>query len=67
MNQTIVGTDSAKLLTGYNEKGKVMPRNMTTIIAPAGGILSTTEDLVKYMQYQLNENDQYVKASHTRW
>jgi CubicO group peptidase (beta-lactamase class C family) len=25
MNQTIVGTDSAKLLTGYNEKGKVMP------------------------------------------
>jgi hypothetical protein len=40
---------------------------MTTIIAPAGGILSTTEDLVKYMQYQLNENDQYVKASHTRW
>lgn len=65
MNQTIVGTDSAKLLTGYNEKGKVMPRNMSTIIAPAGGILSTTEDLVKYMQYQLNENDQYVKASHT--
>ncbi len=65
INQTIVGTNSAKLLTGYNEKGKVMPRNITTIMASAGGILSTTEDLVKYMQYQLNENDQYVKASHT--
>lgn len=65
MNHTIVGTDSAKLLTCYNEKGKVMPRNITTIMAPAGGILSTTEDLVKYMQYHLRENDQYVKASHT--
>ncbi|MDQ0593215.1 D-alanyl-D-alanine-carboxypeptidase/D-alanyl-D-alanine-endopeptidase [Chryseobacterium ginsenosidimutans] len=65
MSRTIVGTDSSKLLTCYNEKGKVMPRNITTIMAPTGGILSTTEDLVKYMQYHLNEKDKYVKASHT--
>ncbi|NIF04497.1 beta-lactamase family protein [Chryseobacterium sp. Tr-659] len=65
MSQTIVGTNSAQLLTCYNEKGKVMPRNFTTIMAPAGGIISTTGDLVKYMQYQLNERDSYVKASHT--
>lgn len=65
MNQTIVGTNSAQLLTCYNEKGKIMPRNFTTIFAPAGGIMSTTEDLVKYMQYHLGESNMYVKASHT--
>ncbi|MDR3022398.1 serine hydrolase domain-containing protein [Chryseobacterium sp.] len=65
MNQTIVGTNSAQLLTRYNEKGKVMPRNFTTIMAPAGGILSTTGDLVKYIQYHLDENNTYVKRSHT--
>ncbi|MGR3856565.1 serine hydrolase domain-containing protein [Chryseobacterium indologenes] len=65
MNQTIVGTNSAQLLTCYSEKGKIMPRNFTTIFAPAGGIMSTTEDLVKYMQYHLGESNMYVKASHT--
>ncbi|WP_426479504.1 serine hydrolase domain-containing protein [Chryseobacterium sp. CBSDS_008] len=65
MNHTIIGTNSASLLTPYNEKGKVMPRNFTTIFAPAGGIISTTEDLVKYMRYHLDENNKYVKASHT--
>lgn len=65
MNHTILGTNSAQRLTGYNEKGKVMPRNFTTIFAPAGGIISTTEDLVKYMQYHLDESNKYVKASHT--
>lgn len=65
MNQTIVGTNSAQLLTCYNEKGKIMPKNFTTIFAPAGGIMSTTKDLVKYMQYHLDEGNVYVKASHT--
>lgn len=65
MNQTIIGTNSAQLLTCYNEKGKVMPRNFTTIMSPAGGILSTTGDLVKYMQYHLDESNKYVKISHT--
>ncbi|MFZ4929743.1 serine hydrolase domain-containing protein [Chryseobacterium sp. Mn2064] len=65
MNQTIVGTNSVHLLTCYNDKGKVMPKNFTTIFAPAGGILSTTGDLVKYMQYHLNESDNYVNVSHT--
>ncbi|WP_330747256.1 serine hydrolase domain-containing protein [Chryseobacterium sp. CP-77] len=65
MNQTIVGTNSAQLLTCYNEKGKIMPKNFTTIFAPAGGIMSTTGDLVKYMQYHLGESNMYVKASHT--
>lgn len=65
MNHTIVGTNSAQLLACYNEKGKVMPRNFTSIFAPAGGIVTNTEDLVKYMQYHLNESDKYVKASHT--
>ncbi|WP_126651785.1 serine hydrolase domain-containing protein [Chryseobacterium aureum] len=65
MNQTILGTNSARLLTCYNEKGKVMPRNFTTVFAPAGGIVSNTEDLVKYMQYHLDESNKYVKTSHT--
>lgn len=65
MNHTIISTDSVKLMTCYNEKGKVMPRNITTIMAPTGGILSTTEDLVKYMQYHLSQNDKYVALSHT--
>ncbi|ASK30162.1 serine hydrolase [Chryseobacterium sp. T16E-39] len=65
MKQTIVGTNSAQLLTGYNEKGKVMPRNTTSIMAPAGGIYSSTGDMVKYIQYHLNKNDKYVVTSHT--
>lgn len=65
MNQTIIGMNSAQLLTCYNEKGKVMPRNFTTIFAPAGGIMSTTGDLVKYIRYHLDENNKYVKSSHT--
>ncbi|EJL71701.1 serine hydrolase domain-containing protein [Chryseobacterium populi] len=65
MNQTIIGTDSAELLTGYNEKGRVMPRNITSIMAPAGGIYSTTGDLVQYIQYHLDKNNTYVQFSHT--
>ncbi|WP_288446622.1 serine hydrolase domain-containing protein [uncultured Chryseobacterium sp.] len=65
MNQTILGTNSAQLLTCYNETGKVMPRNFTTVFAPAGGIVTNTEDLVKYMQYHLDESNHYVKTSHT--
>ncbi|MBK1897512.1 serine hydrolase domain-containing protein [Chryseobacterium paridis] len=65
MKQTLVGTNSAELLTGYNEKGKIMPRNTTSIMAPAGGIYSSTGDMVKYIQYHLNKNDKYVLASHT--
>ncbi|UKB82794.1 beta-lactamase family protein [Chryseobacterium sp. MEBOG06] len=65
MNKTIIGTDSAKLLTGYNEKGKPMPRNITTLFAPAGGIQSTTEDMVKYIQYHMDKNNKYVQRSHS--
>lgn len=65
MNQTIIGTNSAKLLNGYSEKGKVMPRNINTVFAPAGGILSTTGDMVKYIEYHLGKDDKYVQLSHT--
>lgn len=54
LNMTSTSTDASTLdnpLTlGYNKKGKETPYWEFKVVAPAGAILSTTEDLTKYVQ-----------------
>lgn len=50
---------------GYDRNGKQMPSNYS---GAAGGISSTISDMLKYIKYQLNEDDPKVKLSHkTTW
>lgn len=55
--------DFALLVKGYNDKGKLMPYN-PQILDAAGGIFSTSSDMLQYMKFHLNENDQVVALSH---
>lgn len=48
---------------GYNENGKLMPYNPTSL-ASAGGILSSASDMLKYLQFHLDEKNNVVALSH---
>jgi CubicO group peptidase (beta-lactamase class C family) len=48
---------------GYSERGNLMPF-LSDYDAPAFGIKSTIEDMARYVQYQLDENDPAVKMTH---
>jgi len=52
-----------RIANGYDDKGKLMPRNPDGLQG-AGGINSTVDDMLKYISWQLNENDTAVKLSH---
>jgi len=49
---------------GYNGKGILMPYN-PDMIGAAGKINSTLSDMLKYIKFHLNENNQVIKLSHT--
>jgi CubicO group peptidase (beta-lactamase class C family) len=53
-NSILKNIDNKKLAKGYNNKGKLMPYNPPMLVA-AGGIFSTTSDMLKYLEYHLNE------------
>ena len=46
---------------GYNVNGKLMPYNNSWA---AGGISSSTADLIKYIKFNLNENNPAVSLTH---
>lgn len=50
--------------TGYNGKGNPMPYLTIETALAAGGLQYTPADMVKYLQYQLNESDKAVALSH---
>ena len=52
-----------KMAGGYDDKGRLMPPNPDEYQG-AGGIKSTVADMLKYIGWQLNENDPAVKLSH---
>jgi serine-type D-Ala-D-Ala carboxypeptidase/endopeptidase len=62
-NSTLKNIDSKKIAKGYNNKGKLMPYNPPMLVA-AGGIYSTTSDMLKYLEYHLNEENEVVTLSH---
>ena len=51
------------LAKGYNQKGKVMPYN-PQILDAAVGIFSTTTDMLKYLQFHLDEKNEVIALSH---
>ncbi len=65
MSNTHVGTGekTATFATGYNAKGIPMPYN-PAIMLPAGGIYAGVSDLLKYVQFQLDEKNEVVRLSH---
>lgn len=56
--------NNAKLLAkGYSEKGNLMPYN-PQILDAAGGIFSTVTDMLSYLKFHLDENNEVVAMSH---
>lgn len=60
----VAQVEHPQLAFGYNEKAKVMPRNIG-IIGADGSIRTTAEDLLRYLRYHLDERDPAVGVSHT--
>lgn len=67
-NTKIVLTEEEKkfLAQGYNGKNQKMPFEPEMPMKAAGGILSTVEDMNKYMRFHLNQNDEVIKISHKK-
>ena len=56
-------TNFERLAKGYNGNGKLMPYN-PQILDAAGGIFSTTSDMLRYLRYHLNEKNEVIALSH---
>ena len=66
MNDTKIvlnARDRRHAAKGYNKDGSFNPEEYD-YAQGAGGIKSTTADMIRYMAYQMNENDPAVKLSH---
>ena len=62
---TVPDKDTGRIAAGYNAKGEIMPKLRFWRSLPAAGyIKSTTADLVKYMQFCLDEKNAVVRLSH---
>ena len=55
--------DFVNLAKGYNAKEKLMPYN-PQILDAAGGIFSTTSDMLQYLKFHLDEKNEVVALSH---
>jgi CubicO group peptidase (beta-lactamase class C family) len=62
-NSLFSKNDLGILAKGYNDKGKLMPYN-PQILDAAGGIFSTTSDMLQYLKFHLNEKNEVVALSH---
>lgn len=52
------------LVQGYSPSGKPMPYHLLNAGA-AGGLYSDAEDMVRYIEWQLNESDPVIRQSHS--
>jgi serine-type D-Ala-D-Ala carboxypeptidase/endopeptidase len=62
-NSLFKKNDVKNLAKGYNSKGSLMPYN-PQILDAAGGIFSTIPDMLQYIKYHLNEENEVVALSH---
>ncbi len=53
-----------KLVKGHDGKGRVMPFIVWEDLQVAASLSSTAADMIKYINYQLDENNAAVKLSH---
>lgn len=66
MNQTsFAPVKSPDLAKGYNAKGIAMPYTDLKDLLPSGGLVSSTNDMLKFIRYQLNETNKAVALSHS--
>lgn len=52
-----------RLAKGYNRNGILMPYN-PQILDAAGGIFSTTSDMLRYLKFHLDEKNEVIALSH---
>lgn len=67
MENTYVGIseeNSRYLAKGLNANGIEMPSRANKEISAEGGIISTLDDMMKYMQFQLDADNEIIKISH---
>jgi CubicO group peptidase (beta-lactamase class C family) len=65
MHQTLFHpVQSPDMAKGYNAKGIVMPEIGLKELQPAGGLVSSTNDMLKYIRYQLNDSNKVVALTH---
>lgn len=55
--------EEGRVATGYDGAGRPMPKDLTAAGA-AGGLLSSAQDLARYVQWHLDETDPVVQLSH---
>lgn len=61
---TIAVTDTSRFAKGYNSEGVQVPYWNLGAIPGAGGIRSTTEDMINYVKANLEEKDPALQLSH---
>ncbi|KAA2239644.1 beta-lactamase family protein [Chitinophaga agrisoli] len=54
----------AELAKGYDANGVIMPY-MPALMGPSGGIYSSLSDMLRYVRFQLKEENGLVRFSHT--
>jgi len=58
------GKTPIKMAKGYDGRGRIMPIINWEDLQVAASIVSSSSDMLKYMAFQLNEQDAVVKLSH---
>jgi len=67
MNNTYIGISKENrqlLAKGINANGIEMPSRVEKELQAEGGIISTLDDMLKYMQFELETNNPLVQTSH---
>lgn len=65
MNDTYLldATIEDKVANGYNSDGKIVPLSKNPLLGAAAGMISTLPDLMKFMKFQLENDDPLIKES----
>lgn len=56
--------DAKAVLQGYAASGKATPHWDLNLFAPAGALLTSVNDMLRFLQYQINEEDKACRLSH---
>ena len=63
---TFITNQTRPMASGYDAKGRLMPYITMQNSQAVGGLTSTTSDMIKYLQFQMNESNEAVKLSHQK-
>ncbi len=59
-------SDTTDYTIGYDKNGKIMPHITYQIAGAAGGLKSTTNDMLKYIAANMDEKNEAIKLSHQK-